>query len=82
MNVKVLGAGCAACKSLFSDVQRLVARLKLDARVEYVTDVEKILSYDVMSIPVLVIDEQVVMIGYRGAKKIEAALQQAADMAK
>ena len=82
MNIKVLGVGCAACRSMVSDVERLVARLKLDARVEYVTDVEKIISYGVMSTPVLVIDEQIVMIGHRGAKKIEAALQQAADTEK
>jgi predicted DsbA family dithiol-disulfide isomerase len=63
-------------------VERLVLRLKLDARVEYVTDVEKIMSYGVMSTPVLVIDEQVVMIGHRGAKNIAAALQQAVETVK
>jgi len=82
MDIKVLGVGCASCRSMFSDVERLVARLKLDACVEYVTDVEKIMSYGVMSTPVLVIDEQVVMIGHRGAKKIEAALQHAAETKK
>jgi len=75
MDIKVLGAGCASCKSMFLDVQRLVARLKLDARVEYVTDMEKIMSYGVMSTPVLVIDEQVVMVGHHGARKIEQALR-------
>ena len=76
MNIKVLGAGCASCKSMFLDVQRQVWQLNLDARVEYVTDMEKIMSYGVMSTPVLVIDEQVVMIGYRGAKKIEQDLRE------
>jgi small redox-active disulfide protein 2 len=75
MDIKVLGAGCASCKSMFSDVERLVARLKLDAHVEYVTAVEKIMFYGVMSTPVLVINEQVVMVGYHGAKKIEQALR-------
>jgi small redox-active disulfide protein 2 len=82
MNIKVLGVGCAACRSMVSDAERLVAKLKLDARVEYVTDVEKIIAYGVMSIPVLVINEHVVMIGHRGAKKIEAVLQQAAETPK
>jgi small redox-active disulfide protein 2 len=82
MDIKVLGAGCAACKSMLADVERLVVRLGLDARVEYITDVEKIMSYGVMSVPVLVIDERVAMIGHRGAKNIEAALAQAADKAK
>jgi predicted DsbA family dithiol-disulfide isomerase len=61
---------------MFLDVQRLVVQLNLDAHVEYVTDMEKIMSYGVMSTPVLIIDEQVVMIGYRGAKKIEQVLRE------
>ena len=76
MDIKVLGAGCASCKSMFSDVQRLVARLNLDARVEYVTDMERIMAYGVMSTPVLVINEKIVMVGYRGAAKIEQALRE------
>ena len=64
------------------DVEILVARLNMDARVENITDVEQILSNGILGTPVLVIDEQVMMMGYRGAKKIEAILQQAADRAK
>jgi small redox-active disulfide protein 2 len=75
MDIKVLGAGCASCKSMFADVQRLVTQLNLNARVEYVTDMEKIMSYGVMSTPVLIIDEQVVMVGHHSARKIEQALR-------
>jgi len=76
MDIKVLGAGCASCKRMFADVQKLVARLNLDARVEYVTDMERIMAYGVMSTPVLVINEKIVMVGYRGATKIEQALRE------
>ena len=79
MDIKILGAGCPSCKRMVSDVEKLVVQLNLDAHVEYVTDMEKIMSYGVMSTPVLVIDEQIVLIGYRGAKKLEAALQQTVD---
>ena len=79
MDIKVLGAGCPSCKRMVSDVEKLVAQLNLDAHMEYVTDMEKIMSYGVMSTPVLVIDEQIMMIGYRGTKKLEAALQQSLD---
>ena len=75
MDILVLGAGCAKCKSMLADVERLVARLGLDTRVEYITDMEKIMSYGVMSVPVLVIDGKVVMVGHRGAAKIEQALR-------
>jgi predicted DsbA family dithiol-disulfide isomerase len=61
---------------MFADVQKLVARLNLDARVEYVTDMERIMAYGVMSTPVLVINEKIVMVGYRGAAKIEQALRE------
>ena len=79
MDIKILGAGCPSCKRMVSDVEKLVVQLNLDAHVEYVTDMEKIMSYGVMSTPVLVIDEQIMMIGYRGTKKLEAALQQNVD---
>jgi small redox-active disulfide protein 2 len=75
MYIKVLGAGCASCKRMFADVQKLVAHLNLDTRVEYVTDMKRIMSYGVMSTPVLVINEKIVMVGYRGAAKIEQALR-------
>jgi small redox-active disulfide protein 2 len=79
MDIKVLGAGCASCKNMFSDVQRLVAQMNLDASVEYVTDMAKIMSYGVMSTPVLVINEKIVMIGYAGVKKIEQALREGGE---
>jgi predicted DsbA family dithiol-disulfide isomerase len=47
----------------------------MDAEVEYVRDIERILSYGVISTPVLVINEKVVMLGFRGATKIEQALR-------
>ena len=75
MDVKLLGAGCASCRRMVSDVDRLVARLRLEARVEYVTDVERIMAYGVLSTPALVIDEKVVMVGHRGAAKIEQVLR-------
>ena len=82
MNIKIIGAGCATCRRMHHAVQMLVARLNLDARVDNITNVEQILSNRILGTPVLVIDEQVMMMGPRGAKKIEAILQHAADMQK
>jgi small redox-active disulfide protein 2 len=80
MNVKILGTGCPSCRSMYNDVTRILARNSMDANVEYVQDIERILSYGVMSTPVLVIDEKVAMVGHRGASKIEAALKMAAEL--
>jgi small redox-active disulfide protein 2 len=80
MNVKILGSGCASCKSMNNDVTRIIERNNWKVDVEYVQDIERIMSYGVMSTPVLVIDEKVVMVGHRGSNKIEGALRNAVSI--
>jgi len=77
MNVKILGSGCASCKSMYNDVTRIIDRTGWKVEVEYVQDITRIMSYGVMSTPVLVIDEKIVMVGHRGSSKIEQALRNA-----
>ena len=77
MQVKILGTGCSACQSMYNTVVQIVDREKIEAEVEYVKDIEKILSYGVLSMPALVINEKVVMLGYRGASKIGEVLREA-----
>ena len=77
MNMKILGSGCSVCRSMLNDVTRIIARKGWQVEVEYVQDIQRILSYGVLSTPVLVIDEKVVMVGHRGSSKIELALQNA-----
>ena len=80
LEIKILGVGCTSCQSMLNDVTRILARNDMDANVEYVQDIERILSYGVMSTPVLVVDGQILMTGQRGASKIEAALKTAAEL--
>ena len=80
MNIKILGSGCAACKSMYNDVTRIIDRNGWKADVEYVQDIERIMAYGVLSTPVLVIDEKVVMVGHRGSSKIEQALRNVVSM--
>lgn len=61
--IKVLGAGCKACHEQYENVKKAVANMKLDAEVEYITDMEKVTSYGVMSMPAIVVNEQVVSMG-------------------
>lgn len=77
MNVKILRSGCPACRSMVNDVTRMIARNGWKVVVEYVQDIERIMSYGVISTPVLVIDEKVVMVRHRGSSKIEQALHDA-----
>ncbi len=63
MNIKVLGTGCKKCKTLEANVKEAVANAGIEATVEKVEDVQKIIGYGVMSTPALVIDEKVVSKG-------------------
>ena len=62
-HIKVLGAGCKSCHELHENVKKAVADMNLDAEVEYITDMEKVMSYGVMSMPAIVVNEQVVSMG-------------------
>ncbi len=63
MIIKVLGPGCANCKSLERLTREAVTELGLDATIEKVEDYATIASYGVMSTPALVVDERVVVSG-------------------
>lgn len=63
MEIKVLGTGCAACKALFDTVCEAVGQLGLDAQPVKEEDLMKIMEYNVMSLPALVVDGKVVSKG-------------------
>ena len=63
MNIKVLGGGCRSCEVLLKATKEAVANKGVDAEVEYITDMEKIMNYGIMSMPALMIDEKVVSVG-------------------
>ncbi len=63
MLIKVLGPGCANCQALERVTRQAVDALGVQATIEKVTDYPAIAGYGVMSIPALVVDEQVVLAG-------------------
>lgn len=63
MKIQVLGSGCAKCKNLYELTQEAVRQLTLDVKVEYITDVSKIVEMGVMSSPVLAVNGKPVMVG-------------------
>lgn len=76
VGVKVLGAGCKACHSQYENVQAAVRALGLPVEVEYITDMEKVMTYGVMSMPVIVVNERVVSMGkVLKAAEVEALLR-------
>ena len=76
INIKVLGSGCKNCHALLVNTQTAVSNLGLSVEVEYITDMEKIMQYGVMSMPALVVNEQVASMGkVLKAKEVETLLK-------
>ena len=63
MVIKILGTGCARCQQLEKTVQEVVRELGIDARVEEVKDMNKIMKYPLLMTPGLVIDGKLVFSG-------------------
>lgn len=62
-SIKVLGAGCKSCHVQYENAKAAAAKRKIPVEVEYVTDLQKIMGYGVMSMPALVVNEKVVSAG-------------------
>lgn len=61
--IKVLGAGCKSCHEQYENAKTAVANMGLSVEVEYITDMEKVMAYGVMSMPAIVVNEKVVAMG-------------------
>lgn len=59
MEIKILGTGCPNCQKLEANAKKALEELKLEAVVEKVTDIQDIMSYGVLGMPALVVDEKV-----------------------
>ena len=72
MNIKILGSGCARCHQLEKTTREVVKELGIDASIEEVKDMMKIVQYPILSTPGLVINEELVYAG-RVTTKAELA---------
>ena len=61
--VKVLGAGCKSCHEQYENAKAAVQSLGLKVEVEYITDMEKVMEYGVMSMPAIVVNDKVASMG-------------------
>lgn len=62
-NIKVIGAGCKSCHEMYENTKKAVKSLGINVEVEYITDMEKVMAYGIMSMPGLVVNEKVVSVG-------------------
>ena len=61
--IKVLGAGCKSCHEQYENAKAAVTAMGLNVEVEYITDMEKVMTYGVMRMPAIVVNEQIAAMG-------------------
>lgn len=59
MEVKVLGPGCAKCKSTLAIVEKVIRESGRDIKLTKVDDIVDIMAYNVIATPAVVVDEVV-----------------------
>jgi small redox-active disulfide protein 2 len=63
MEIKVLGTGCARCKSLEQVTRQAIQELAIDATLEKVEDIQKIMESGILRTPGLIINNKIVLTG-------------------
>jgi small redox-active disulfide protein 2 len=63
LDIKILGTGCPNCNKLEEETKKAVKNLAIKANFEKVTDFQKIMEYDILSTPGLVINGKVASSG-------------------
>jgi small redox-active disulfide protein 2 len=55
--IKVLGTGCPKCKTTYNNVLEALKQLGMEANVIKIEEIEEIMKYNVLTTPVLMIDD-------------------------
>ena len=63
MKIKILGTGCAKCHQLEQTARQVVKELAVNASIEEVKDLKKIMEYPILTTPALVVNEELVCSG-------------------
>ena len=59
MEIKILGSGCAKCKTLEKLTREVVEKNGIQATVIKVEDITEIMKYHILATPALVVNEKV-----------------------
>lgn len=73
--IKVLVSSCACNQKYVSLVEAVVKNNQIDATIERVDDIMKVMQYNVMSLPALVVDGEVVARGQKNEAELLAILK-------
>ena len=63
MEIKVLGPGCAKCKTTYNVIEKVIKDNNMDVKLTKVDDIMEMVSYNIMTTPAVVVDEVVKMKG-------------------
>ena len=63
MEIKVLGPGCAKCKTTYNVIEKVIKENNLDVKLTKVDDIMEMMNYNIMTTPAVVVDEVVKMKG-------------------
>lgn len=73
--IKVLVSSCACNQKYVSLVEAVVKNNQIDATIEKVDDIMKVMQYNVMSLPALVVDGEIVARGQKNEAELLAILK-------
>lgn len=73
MEIKVLGPGCAKCKSTYHVIEKVLKENQVEATLTKVDDIMEIMNYNVMTTPAVVVD---------GVVKIKGQVPKEGDVKK
>ncbi len=62
-HIKILGPGCAKCKTTYEVVKKAVEQSGAEADIVKIEDLEGMMKYNILSTPVVVVDEQIKISG-------------------
>ncbi|MBP6064692.1 thioredoxin family protein [Bacteroides sp.] len=74
MEIKVLGTGCAKCKTVYAVVEKVVAEAGISATIVKVEDIMEIMKFNIIATPAVVVDG---VVKIKGRVPTEAEVRQA-----
>ena len=63
LKIKVYGSGCKGCQTLHQNVIDALAEMNIEADLQYITDMQKIMEAGIMSMPALSVNDKIVSAG-------------------
>ncbi|MGJ1014380.1 thioredoxin family protein [Bacteroides salyersiae] len=69
MEIKVLGTGCAKCKTTYQVIEKVIVENNLDVKLTKVEDIVEILNSGIMATPAVMVDGEVKIKGHVPSEK-------------